>query len=137
MPQKLTDGNPLTLDWLNTLVTEIDDLRSLIAPGFDVRKPVTYSGNKIASVSKVQIEANQTKVSAPPTGLTNQLITFSKPFNTAPIVVATLLRNGVVTVSLVIKSTTATSFTIALGPHTQKTAIDYYVNYIAIGESKV
>jgi len=63
MVAQLSDGQPITFEWLNTLVEEINRLRQDLTANSQADKtrvrPIIYSGDAIASAGKIKVIADQ------------------------------------------------------------------------------
>jgi hypothetical protein len=64
MVAKLSDGQPITFEWLNSLVAEINDLRSDLsantrADRANRLRPITYAGDAINRAGKIKVIADQ------------------------------------------------------------------------------
>ena len=112
MASRLTDGQPLTLEWLNSIISELEDLRSVITAGDEARKPVKYTGS-LASLSNIQIEAQGISIgTVPKTGKQGQIITFKTAFNKAPVVTVVARRRNSGVIPVLVKEVKATQFTV-------------------------
>lgn len=131
MAQELSDGQPLTYEWLNSLVKEIEALKS----------EVTFfglpTGSKVSIVSKTDTNTIGAKSKAD--SINKKSVSFGHTFKTAPNVVAVVYDD--ISSTVVINSITTTGFTYTLKTVDDKTALGQKtsntikVNYIAIGES--
>ena len=64
MVAKLSDGQPITFEWLNTIVSEINSLKSDLAANTKADRanrlrPITYAGDAINSAGKIKVIADQ------------------------------------------------------------------------------
>ena len=67
MVAQLSDGQPITFEWLNSLVAEIETLSSQLAANTKAdsenrARPITYAGDAISSAGKIKVIADQEKI---------------------------------------------------------------------------
>jgi hypothetical protein len=67
MAAQLSDGQPITFEWLNSIVSEINDLKTALAANTKAdaenrARPITYAGDAIASAGKIKVIADQQKI---------------------------------------------------------------------------
>jgi hypothetical protein len=96
MPSRLTDGLPITTEWLNSLVDAIQDLTPSTEAA--VIRPVIYTGSVLGPSASLQIEAGQhTGVATGGTDEYESTITFNTPFkdnNVVVVVTPTFVSQG-------------------------------------------
>lgn len=83
---ELQDGQPLTFEWLNSLVKEINTINSSV----NFLKSVDSIDIVGVSTSNLQIEVGTAKVNKKSNDEAVEIIAFQKAFKVAPVVVATV-----------------------------------------------
>lgn len=97
MPSRLTDGLPITTEWLNSLVDSINDLTPTSADSSTIR-PVIYTGAALSGSGSLQIEAGQHSGTATTGASTYEAtVSFNTPFkdnNVIVVATSTFISNG-------------------------------------------
>lgn len=87
MPSRLTDGLPITTEWLNSLVDAINDLTPTSSDAATVR-PVTYTGAPLSGTGSLQIEAGEhTGTATAGAGTYESTVSFNTPFKDNDVIV--------------------------------------------------
>ena len=151
MAAQLSDGQPITFEWLNSLVAEINTLKSQLAANTKAdsenrARPITYAGDAIASAGKIKVIADQQKVgdATKTKAAFNAYVDFpGNGFKDASvIVVATsdMRKSKTAAEKLVVSvaNVTKNGFTCTVTPidgETLKVGDDVIINYIAVGDA--
>ena len=151
MVQQLSDGQPITFEWLNNLVSEVENLKSQLAANTKAdaenrARPITYAGDAIASAGKIKVIADQQKVgdARKSKAAFNAYVDFpGNGFKDASvIVVATsdMRKSKTAAEKLVVSvaNVTKNGFTCTVTPidgETLKVGDDVIINYIAVGDA--
>lgn len=151
MAAQLSDGQPITFEWLNSLVSEINNLKSQLADNTKAdaenrARPITYAGDAIASAGKIKVIADQEKVgdARKSKAAFNAIVKFpGNGFKDASVIVVatsdmrkskTSAEKLVVSVANVTKD----GFTCTVTPidgETLTVGQDVVINYIAVGDA--
>jgi hypothetical protein len=147
---QLSDSQPITFEWLNSLVSEVNKLRSdLEANSADDKartRPVTYSGDAIASAGKIKVIADQQKIGDASAGKAafNKYVDFpGNGFKDASVIVvatADMRKNKTSAEQLAVSvaNVTKNGFTCTVTPidgESLKKGQDVIINYIAVGDA--
>jgi hypothetical protein len=151
MVQRLSDGQPITFEWLNSLVAEINDLRADLsantrADAQNRLRPITYAGDAINTAGKIKVIADQQKIgdARKSKAAFNAYVDFpGNGFKDASvIVVATsdMRKNKTSAEKLVVSvaNVTKNGFTCTVTPidgETLTVGQDVIINYIAVGDA--
>jgi len=151
MVQQLSDGQPITFEWLNNLVSEVENLKSQLAANTKAdaenkARPITYAGDAIASAGKIKVIADQQKVgdATKTKAAFNAYVDFpGNGFKDASvIVVATsdMRKSKTAAEKLVVSvaNVTKNGFTCTVTPidgEALKVGDDVIINYIAVGDA--
>jgi hypothetical protein len=139
MASQLQDGQALTVEWLNSLVLEINQLSKKIETGDSRRKVVAWTGNLIpSSTNVIEVESGTKTALAVTKGkaLTAK-IDFKSPFaNDSVNIVCTVdVPSGTKGIPVTVTAVTSKNFTVVIGD-TTNIAQKVNLRYIAIGKSK-
>ena len=97
MPSRLTDGLPITTEWLNSLVDAINDLTPTSSDSSAIR-PVVYTGAALGTSGSLQIEAGEHTGTATTGASTYEAtVSFNTPFkdnNAIVVVTSTFVSQG-------------------------------------------
>jgi hypothetical protein len=150
MVAKLSDGQPITFEWLNSLVAEINDLRSDLTANNKADltrvRPIVYGGDAIAKAGKIKVIADQQKIgdARKSKAAFNAVVKFpGNGFKDASvIVVATsdMAKSKTSAEKLVVSvaNITKNGFTCTVTPidgETLTAGQDVIINYIAVGDA--
>lgn len=150
MVAQLSDGQPITFEWLNSLVSEINKLKTdLAANSADDKtrhRPVIYSGDAIAKAGKIKVIADQQKIGDASAGKAafNNYVDFpGNGFKDASVIVvatADMRKNKTSAEQLAVSvaNVTKNGFTCTVTPidgESLKKGQDVIINYIAIGDA--
>lgn len=151
MAAQLSDGQPITFEWLNSLVSEINSLQSQLAANTKAdaenrARPITYAGDAIASAGKIKVIADQQQIgdARKSKAAFNAYVDFpGNGFKDASvIVVATsdMRKSKTAAEKLVVSvaNVTKDGFTCTVTPidgETLKVGDDVIINYIAVGDA--
>ena len=150
MAAKLSDGQPITFEWLNSLVDEINRLRQDLTANSQADKtrvrPIIYSGDAIQKAGKIKVIADQQKIGDAKNtkAAFNAIVKF--PGNgfkdNSVIVVATadMKKDDKQAEKLVVSvaNITNSKFVCTVTPidgETLKVGDDIVINYIAVGDA--
>jgi len=150
MVAKLSDGQPITFEWLNSLVAEINDLRADLTANNKADltrvRPIVYGGDAIATAGKIKVIADQQKVgdARKSKAAFNAVVKFpGNGFKDASVIVVatsdmpkskTSAEKLVVSVANITKN----GFTCTVTPidgETLTVGQDVIINYIAVGDA--
>ena len=162
MPQPLSDGQPITFEWLNSLASEINGLRRDLAANAAAdrasaaalaateranrARPVVYSGDAIARAGKIKVIADQQKIgdASAGKGAFNNYVDFpGNGFKDASVIVvatADMRKNKTSAEQLAVSvaNVTKNGFTCTVTPidgESLKKGQDVIINYIAVGDA--
>lgn len=151
MPQPLSDGQPITFEWLNSLASEIESLKTDLAANTKADsenrlRPITYSGDAIASAGKIKVIADQQKVGDARSGKAafNAYVDFpGNGFKDASVVVVATAdmkktKTSAEQLAVSVANVTKNGFTCTVTPidsESLKAGQDVVINYIAVGDA--
>jgi hypothetical protein len=150
MVQKLSDGQPITFEWLNSLVSEVNSIRTDLSANtradLERVRPITFAGDSIASAGKIKVIADQHKVGDAKGGKAafNAYVDFvGNGFkNARVIVVATAdirrTKASAEQCAVSVANVTKNGFTCTVTPIDNESfskGQDVIINYIAIGDA--
>jgi hypothetical protein len=150
MVAKLSDGQPITFEWLNSLVAEINDLRADLTANNKADltrvRPIVYAGDAIASAGKIKVIADQQKIgdAKKTKEAFNAYVDFpGNGFKDASVIVvatADMRKNKTSAEKLVVSvaNVTKNGFTCTVTPidgETLTAGQDVIINYIAVGDA--
>lgn len=150
MPQPLSDGQPITFEWLNSLASEIESLKTeLEANSADDKtrhRPVIYSGDAIAKAGKIKVIADQQKVGDARSGKAafNAYVDFpGNGFKDASVIVVATAdmkktKTSAEQLAVSVANVTKDGFTCTVTPidaESLKAGQDVVINYIAVGDA--
>lgn len=141
MPSRLTDGLPISTEWLNSLVDAINDLTPNSSDSSTIR-PVIYTGSVLGPTASLQIEAGKhTGVSTQGAAAYEASVSFNTPFkdNDVVVVVTPTFTNGSgrpYKASCSVSGIDNKKFecSVALSESNPSTSVNVTFNYIAIGK---
>ena len=151
MAAQLSDGQPITFEWLNSIVSEINDLKTALAANTKAdaenrARPITYAGDAIASAGKIKVIADQEKIGDARKSKAAFNAYVDSPGNgfkdASVIVVATadMRKNKTSAEQLAVSvaNVTKDGFTCTVTPidgESLKAGQDVIINYIAVGDA--
>jgi hypothetical protein len=151
MVAKLSDGQPITFEWLNSLVAEINDLRADLSANTKADaqnrvRAITYAGDAIASAGKIKVIADQQKIgdAKKQKFAFNAYVDFpGNGFKDASVIVvatADMRKNAKAAEQLAVSvaNVTKNGFTCTVTPidgESLKAGQDVIINYVAVGDA--
>jgi hypothetical protein len=150
MVAKLSDGQPITFEWLNGLVSAIEDLRADLTTNNKADlarvRPIVFAGDAVASAGKIKVIVDQHKVgdSKKQTTAFNAYVDFvGNGFkDSSVIVVATAdmrkSKDKAEQLAVSVANVTKNGFTCTVTPidgESLKAGQDVIINYIAVGDA--
>jgi hypothetical protein len=151
MVAKLSDGQPITFEWLNSLVAEINDLRSDLsantrADAQNRLRAITYAGDAINRAGKIKVIADQHVVGDAKggAGAFNKYVDFvGNGFKDASVIVVATVdmrksKTAAEQCAVSVANVTKNGFTCTVTPidsETLKAGQPVVINYIAVGDA--
>ena len=153
MVAQLSDGQPITFEWLNSLVSEINSLKSDLAANTKADRanrlrPITYAGDAINTAGKIKVIADQHKVGDAKGGKAafNAQVSFpGNGFKDASVIVVATTdmpkgKSGKAAEQLAVSvaNVTKKGFTCTVTPIDSESLSkgqDVFINYIAVGDA--
>lgn len=151
MAAQLSDGQPITFEWLNSLVSEINALRVDLAANTKADaenrlRPITYAGDAISSAGKIKVIADQQKVGDARAGKAafNAYVSFpGNGFKDASVIVVATAdmsktKTSAEQLAVSVANVTKNGFTCTVTPidnESLKKGQDVIINYIAVGDA--
>jgi len=158
MAAQLSDGQPITFEWLNSLVAEINLLRSQLAANTAADaaanraaaanrpRPIVYAGDAIASAGKIKVIADQHTVgdSKKQTTAFNAYVDFAgngfKDANVIVVATADMRKNktSAEQCAVSVANVTKDGFTCTVTPidgESLKAGQPVVINYLAVGNA--
>ena len=150
MVAKLSDGQPITFEWLNGLVAEINDLRADLMANNKADlarvRPIVFAGDAVASAGKIKVIVDQQKIGDAKTTKEafNKYVDFpGNGFKDASVIVvatADMRKNKTSAEQLAVSvaNVTKDGFTCTVTPidgESLKAGQDVIINYIAVGDA--
>ena len=150
MPGELSDGQPITFEWLNTLVREVNSLRTDLTANNKADlarvRPIVFAGDAIASAGKIKVIVDQQKIgdAKKTKEAFNNYVDFpGNGFKDASVIVVATAdmrksKTAAEQCAVSVANVTKNGFTCTVTPidgEALKAGQDVFINYIAVGDA--